>query len=135
MTETGIDTPSLMGSLALSFVSLGVVCLLAYIALRWLSRRGVGGVQGPIRVVARCPIEQRRTLVVVRVAGRCFLLGVGEGPMTMLAELDHAAFPEKDPPSSGGGKLFSEVLRGIHKRSFQPSQKSAQVETDKGDVR
>ena len=135
MNETAINTPSLMGSLALSFVSLGVVCLIAYVALRWLSRRGVGVTEGPIRVIARCAIEQRRSLIVVRVAERCFLLGVGEGPTTMLAELDQAAFRDTDSVASGGGKLFSEILRGVTGRSTSSSPRPAQSGSDTGDIR
>jgi flagellar biosynthetic protein FliO len=82
--------PGFGGSLAISLVSLGVVCLIAYLALKFLSRRGVGRPNGPISVVARCPLEPRRALYVVEAAGRCFLIGVGDGPMTMLAELGAA---------------------------------------------
>ncbi len=80
--------PSLGGSIALSFVSLGVVCLVAYGALRWLARRGVGRTVGPLRVVARCPLEPRRSVYLIEAGGRCFLVGVGDGPMALLAELD-----------------------------------------------
>ena len=52
--------PGLGGSLAVSLVSLGVVCLLAYVALKLLSRRGVGRPNGPIKVLARCPLEPHR---------------------------------------------------------------------------
>lgn len=112
MTDPGIELPSFAGSLALSFVSLGVVCLLAYVGLRWLSRRGGGGSGSAIRVVARCSVEPRRTLVVVRVADRCFLLGVGEGPMSMLAELDESVFREEERQGTGTKWVFSDLLRG-----------------------
>src|SRR5207248_162334 len=85
------ELPSLGGSLALSFVSLGLVCLLAYLALKWLARRGVGRSAGPLRVLARCPLEPRRSVYLIETAGRCFLVGVGEGPMALLAEVDRAA--------------------------------------------
>jgi flagellar biogenesis protein FliO len=39
-------------------------------------------------VLARCPLEPRRSVYVIEAAGRSFLIGVGEGPMTVLAELD-----------------------------------------------
>jgi flagellar biogenesis protein FliO len=79
--------PGLGASLAVSVISLGVVCLLAYLGLKLLARRGVGRASGPIRIVARCPLEPRRSLYLVETAGRFFLLGVGEGPLTMLADL------------------------------------------------
>ena len=75
-------------SLALSFASLGVVCVLAWGALRLLAGRGIGRASGAIRVVARCPLEPRRSVYVIEAAGRCFLVGVGDGPMALLAELD-----------------------------------------------
>src|SRR4051794_19746114 len=78
--------PGFGGSLAISLVSLGVVCVIAWVSLRFLGRRGFGRASGPIKIVARCPLEPRRALYVVETAGRCFLIGVGDGPMTMLAE-------------------------------------------------
>ena len=101
--------PGLGGSLAVSLVSLGVVCLLAYLALKFLSRRGLGRPNGPIKVLARCPLEPCRALYVVETAGRSFLIGVGDGPMTMLAELGtadvQASLPVVEP-----GTRFADVL-------------------------
>jgi flagellar biosynthetic protein FliO len=101
--------PGLGGSLAVSLVSLGVVCLLAYVALRFLSRRGVGRPNGPIQVLARCPLEPRRALYVVQTAGRSFLIGVGDGPMTMLAELGTAEVQASLPVAERGSR-FADVL-------------------------
>jgi flagellar biosynthetic protein FliO len=106
--------PGLGGSLALSLVSLGVVCLIAYLALKFLSRRGLGRPNGPIKVLARCPLEPRRSLYVVETAGRSFLIGVGDGPMTMLAELGtaevQAALPAPVPPGAKFGDVLARVL-------------------------
>jgi flagellar biosynthetic protein FliO len=97
-------------SVALSFVSLGVVCLVAYAALKFLAGRGVGKASGAIRVLARCPLEPRRSLYVVETGGRCFLLGVGDGPMTMLAELDAGALPREAATTT---PRFAEVLARV----------------------
>src|SRR5450432_2697579 len=97
-------------SLALSFVSLGAVCVIAWIALKLLAGRGVGKASGAIRVVARCPLEPRRSLYVVEAAGRCFLVGVGDGPMAMLAELDAGALPRDVAPAT---PRFAEVLARV----------------------
>src|SRR4030095_8294997 len=75
-------------SLALSFASLGVVCLVAWGALRLLAGRGIGRASGGVRWLARSPLEPRRSVFVIEAAGRCFLVGVGDGPMTVLAELE-----------------------------------------------
>jgi flagellar protein FliO/FliZ len=96
-------------SLALSFVSLGAVCLLAWGALRLLAGRGVGKASGVVRVLARCPLEPRRSVYVIEVAGRCFLVGVGDGPMALLAELDAASLPAAAPARAAGVR-FADVL-------------------------
>lgn len=111
--------PGLGGSLAVSLVSLGVVCLLAYVALKLLSRRGVGRANGPIKVVARCPLEPRRALYVVETAGRSFLIGVGDGPMTMLAELGTADV-QASLPAAAAGASFSDVLARVLGRGSRP---------------
>lgn len=97
-------------SLALSFVSLGAVCVVAWVALKLLAGRGVGKASGAIRVVARCPLEPRRSVYVIEAAGRCFLVGVGDGPMAMLAELDAAALPRE---SATPGPRFADVLARV----------------------
>jgi flagellar biosynthetic protein FliO len=107
--------PGLGGSLAVSLVSLGVVCLIAYVSLRFLSRRGVGvggGARGsgPIKILARYPLDPRRALYLVETAGRCFLVGVGDGPMTMLAELGTAEVAAAMPAASESGGRFADVL-------------------------
>jgi flagellar biogenesis protein FliO len=112
------DLPGLGGSLALSLLSLAMVCLSAYVVLRWLSRRGVGRAEGPVRVLARCSLEPRRVVYLVQAGGRCFLVGVGDGPMAMLAELDPAAVKSEgnDPVSPSAGSRFAELLARIRTR-------------------
>ena len=94
-------------SLALSFASLGVVCVLAWGTLRLLAGRGIGKASGAIRVVARCPLEPRRSVFVIETAGRCFLVGVGDGPMSLLAELEADKLP-RAPETTG--LRFTDVL-------------------------
>lgn len=106
-------------SLTLSFASLGVVCLVAWGTLRLLAGRGVGKASGAIRVVARCPLEPRRSVVVIETAGRCFLVGVGDGPMALLAELDADKLPKA---SEAGASRFAEVLARVLGRDVRTSK-------------
>ena len=120
------ELPSLGGSIAVSFLSLGLVCLLAWVALRWLSRRGVGGAgMGPIRVLARAPLEPKRSVYLLEAAGRCFLVGVGDGPMSLLAEVDpravEAAAPSRPARMAPLGLRFAEVLARIRNRTTAPA--------------
>ena len=41
-----------------------------------------------MRVVGRLPLEPRRSIYLVEVGGRCLVVGVGDGPMALLSELD-----------------------------------------------
>ena len=108
MGDAGAQIPGIgWESLTLSFASLGVVCLVAWGTLRLLAGRGIGRASGAIRVVARCPLEPRRSVFVIETAGRCFLVGVGDGPMALLAELDADKLP-KLPETAG--LRFADVL-------------------------
>ncbi len=44
-----------------------------------------------MRVVGRLTLEPRRSIYLVEVGGRCFMVGVGDGPMTMLGEVEAPA--------------------------------------------
>ena len=98
----------------MSLVSLALVCFAAFFALRWLGQRGVGRSDGCVRVLGRCPLEPRRSVYLIETGGRCFLVGVGDGPMSLLAEIDKAAIPASagagDKPSSPFSDVLAKVL-------------------------
>ncbi len=113
------ELPSLGGSLAVSLLSLGLVCLLAWVALRWLSRRGWGpgwGRCGWWRAAAgaqplRVPDRGRRTLLP---GGR------RRGADDLLAEVDPKAvpLPPRPQPLLGSTLRFGDILARL--RSGQP---------------
>jgi flagellar biogenesis protein FliO len=103
----------------LSLASLGVVCLVAWGALKVLAGRGIGKASGAVKVIARCPLEPRRSVYVIEAAGRSFLIGVGEGPMTVLAELDGEKLKSATPVAAS--PKFAEVLARALGR--QPQEK------------
>ena len=109
------------GSVAMSLASLGVVCVLAYFALRWLAGRGIGRATGAIKILARCPLEPRRSVYLIETAGRCFLVGVGDGPMSLLAEVDRATVADTAAPSAVPAKgAFADVLARVLSRPPEP---------------
>src|SRR5580698_10582101 len=89
-------------SVMLSLASLGVVCLVAWGALRLLAGRGVGKASGAVRVIARC------------------LLGVGDGPMTVLAELDGDKVKAAAATPMAGPGFAAVLARVLGKRPASP---------------
>jgi flagellar protein FliO/FliZ len=111
MGESVVEFPGLASSLALSFLCLAIVCLSAYVSLRWLVRRGVGVGDGPVSVLARCPLEARRSVYLVKAGERCFLVGVGDGPISLLAEVDPSEMKNSGAKAGLEGKgRFGTVL-------------------------
>jgi flagellar biosynthetic protein FliO len=109
------------GSVAMSLASLGLVCVLAYVALRWLAGRGVGRASGAIKVLARCPLEPRRSVFLIETAGRCFLVGVGDGPMSLLAEVDRTTVTDATAaPARHARGAFADVLARVLSRPPEP---------------
>ncbi|MBN2574677.1 MAG: flagellar biosynthetic protein FliO [Deltaproteobacteria bacterium] len=113
MGASGTELPGFGASLALSLVSLGLVCLVAFLVLRWLGRRSFARSDECIRVLGRCFLEPRRSVYLIAAGGRCFLVGVGEGPMSLLAEIDEASLPAARSGSPGTGSIFADVLAKV----------------------
>jgi len=67
-------------------IGLTVACAAALVLLRrqMRARAETAG----MRVVGRLALEPRRSIYLVEVGARCFMVGVGDGPMTMLGEVD-----------------------------------------------
>ena len=71
-----------------SLVVLGVVCVAAFVAVRVFGRLlATGRARGAhlIDVVARVPLEPRRSLYVVEVAGKTLLVGTSEMGLSVLS--------------------------------------------------
>ena len=63
-----------------------MACAAALVVLRRQARARAE--TAGMRVVGRLGLEPRRSIYLVEVGGRCFMVGVGDGPMTMLGEVD-----------------------------------------------
>lgn len=77
--------------LVTSLIVLGVVCIAAFIAVRLFGRLlATGRTRGAhlMNVVSRVPLEPRRSLYVVEVAGKTLLVGTSEMGLSVLSELD-----------------------------------------------
>src|SRR3569623_832997 len=121
-------TPSMPGTgagasygdlLITSLVVLGVVCVAAFVAVRVFGRLLAGGrARGAhLRdVVARVPLEPRRSLYVVEVAGKTLLVGTSEMGLNVLSELDGDAVRSRVVERPGFGDMVRAALarrRGV----------------------
>jgi flagellar biogenesis protein FliO len=77
--------------LVTSLIVLVVVCVAAFVAVRVFGRLlSTGRARGAhlMNVVSRVPLEPRRSLYVVEVAGKTLLVGTSEMGLSVLSELD-----------------------------------------------
>ncbi|MGD0835266.1 MAG: flagellar biosynthetic protein FliO [Polyangia bacterium] len=111
----GLEVSRGGGSLAASLVLI-VVCLLVLWLLRRLRRQGGGGAQ-IVRVLGHCPLEAHRSLYVIEAAGRCFLLGVGEGSPSFISELDPGTVPRYSLPARRRGVWGEGLARLLRRRA------------------
>lgn len=86
-SETSMTTPSYGWLLVKTGFVLVGICFTAYIGLKYLSKVNVG-TQGPMKILGRLPIEGRRSVVVIDIAGKTLVVGNSEAGMHTLGELD-----------------------------------------------
>ena len=113
------------GLLVTTVLVLVAVCVVAYVVVRLLRRglegRAVG--EGEVTVVARVPLEPRRSLYVVRVGGRTLLLGASELGLGLLTELDGDAVPD-DVRATSPARRFADLVAAAWARRRPPASTS-----------
>ncbi|MEO8841609.1 MAG: flagellar biosynthetic protein FliO [Kofleriaceae bacterium] len=107
--------------LVTSLIVLGVVCVAAFVAVRVFGRLlSTGRARGAhlMNVVSRVPLEPRRSLYVVEVAGKTLLVGTSEMGLSVLTELDAAEVEARRVVQP----TFGEMVRGawLRRKSVQP---------------
>lgn len=81
-----------------SLLALVLVCVLAWVLLRFFAGRGVGlGVGRRAKILERVPLDARRALVLVELGDHILVLGVGDGAApTLIEKLPKDALPEPE---------------------------------------
>jgi len=111
MTGNGAVGASYGDLLVTSLIVLGAVCIAAFVAVRFFGRfLATGRARGTrmLDVVARLPLEPRRSLYVVEVAGKTLLVGTSEMGLSVLSELDGAEVKARAVPRQS----FADLVRG-----------------------
>lgn len=115
---------SYAGYLLETFVTLLVVCGLAFVVLYGARRLGLGRPRGPIRLVGQLPLDARRAIYLVEVGGQVIVVGASEAGLTRIGEVAATELPgaERERAGAGasagaragaGGAAFGEVLARV----------------------
>jgi flagellar biogenesis protein FliO len=91
-----------------SLVVLMAVCIAAFVVVKLVGRfLATGRVRGAhlLDVIARVPLEPRRSLYVVEVAGKTLLVGTSEMGLSVLSELDAGEVRARAVPRQSFGEL------------------------------
>jgi len=115
------SVPARMGAygayLLQTFVTLVAVCALAFAVLWGARRLGIGRPSGAVKLVGHLPLDARRAVYLVKVGKQVFVVGVAEGGMTKLGELDESEIPKEEPE-----RAFGDILASALKREKKPEK-------------
>jgi flagellar protein FliO/FliZ len=89
-----------------TFLTLVLVCAVAFIVLIVARRAGVARAFGGAELVGQLPLEPRRAIYLVRIGGRILVIGASEAGLAKLGEVDAAEVPA----GASAPKTFSDVL-------------------------
>jgi flagellar protein FliO/FliZ len=118
--ELAGEEVSLGWTLLRTCVVLGIVILSIYITLNFGLRRLMGIAapasrgQSVVQVLERIPLDQKRSMFVVRAAGEYLLIGGGEGALQLIAKLDPAEvekLQQQPPPTLSLSPLLQKLLK------------------------
>lgn len=90
-----------VGALIRTVFVLMIICGLAFLVLKFGLRRFQAGrlSEGSMEVLARLPVEPRRSILLVRVGSRRLVVGSSEQGMHALAVLDEDDFEDEELPA------------------------------------
>lgn len=112
---------SYAGYIVQTIVTLLAVCALAFVVLYGARRLGIGRPHGPIELVGLLPLDARRSIYLVKVAGQVIVVGASEAGFTKLGEIAAAELPAEEKAESGAfADVFARVLGREKQRSLEP---------------
>jgi flagellar protein FliO/FliZ len=93
-----------------TMVTLVAVCALAFLVLYGARRLGVGRPRGPIELVGLLPLDARRSIYLVKVAGQVIVVGASEAGFTKLGEIPASEVPAEATAENAG---FADTLARV----------------------
>jgi flagellar protein FliO/FliZ len=107
------------GYIVQTIVTLLAVCALAFVVLYGARRLGIGRPRGPITLVGLLPLDARRSIYLVKVAGQVIVVGASEAGFTKLGEISADALPAEEPQATSA---FADVLARVLKKKKEESE-------------
>ncbi len=103
-----------------TFVTLVVVCGLAFLVLYGARRLGVGRANGAIKLVGQLPLDARRSVVLIQVGEQVYVVGVGEAGFSKIGELAAKDLPPPEPSP----EPFTAILARVRRKQPEDEDKS-----------
>lgn len=122
-TPASVERPSGYGGMLLQMVlSLAIVCVVAFVALKWGLKRFTAhqSHDGLIKVLARHTLEPRRALIVAQVGPRYLILSSSEAGVQLVTELE----PEQALPFLEAQSKKSSAFEGALVKAKQNDKKA-----------
>ena len=86
------------------------VCVLAWVSLRWGLKRYQPAATGPVKVRARVPVEPRRSILLIEIGEKVFVVASTEHGMSNLGTLTSDEVPQTEVLASPSFKdAFAKV--------------------------
>jgi len=103
-----------------SVTLLGVVAIAA-LFLYGARRRGFGRAAGPLELVGRLPLDDRRAVYLVRIAGTVYVIGGSEAGLTKIGELSESELgPLAEPTRGALADIVRRALGGAERAGKSP---------------
>lgn len=106
---------SYAGYVVQTLVTLLAVCAVAFVVLYGARRMGIGRPRGPVELVGLLPLDARRAIYLVKVAGQVIVVGASEAGFTKLGELAADALPPV--PEAAPADFAAVMARVMGKKS------------------
>ena len=93
-----------MGLLIRTFLTLGIIIAVVWFLMRWVLPRIMQwrvASSGPMTLIDRLPLGANRSVCVLKAVGRYYLVGVSDGQIQLLKELDDGDVEAHYPAAAG----------------------------------
>ena len=109
-----------------TFVTLVVVCALAFVVLYGARRFGIGRATGSIKLVGQLPLDARRAIYLVKIGEQVIVVGASEAGFTKLGEVAAGDLPPEPDPSPAFPP-FAEILARLGpSRAARPRERESE---------